>query len=631
MRPAFYAAALLLLAVHVHAAESTDASVTVITAQEIAAENPADLMALLRARAGVDHTSGVLTLRGVQGIAVYVDGFASSSDELARLKPQQVERIEILRGGASARFGAGAMGGAILVTTGKRFASTEAEVSQGFKDNGSSTTRASTTRRDGPLSFGAIGEYIDYNGHRAVPEAPFPGQVTVEDEHGRSYSTDLNLGYDGGGAATDLNLKHAWSWDGFGRPNWWWERADTTARLTTRLDPAGPWDHRLAVSWEEIEDDALRDPGTGTDAAGLAPDRHVFTDQNKWETELAATRALAAGSFEVAVSGTHAETADRIVVWETSEPEFTLRSTTLNSAARFRYLWQPAEGAELELGGRYDRIRYSDTVIHDAAAGTTIRGKPVEKEAFSPRAGARWRTAGGSAWSTNFGTGFVPPDPEQLYYEDLGAGSQFLANPDLSPQHSWTWDLGLQRGATPLRWGVNLFYTHWDDKLGVLIVDYGSPEKRQWNNIGAAEAAGVEFEWSRRLDAAWQLDFNYTFNHTRITENRADPALVGNELPYMPAHKANLALARERPGLSARTALRYVGDAFTDERNTAVDANGYDWRQPAYAVVDLTLTKPLGEGRLTFAVENLFDERYMSGFFRRSAGRVVRGELAWRF
>jgi len=45
-----------------------------------------------------------------------------------------------------------------------------------------------------------------------------------------------------------------------------------------------------------------------------------------------------------------------------------------------------------------------------------------------------------------------------------------------------------------------------------------------------------------------------------------------------------------------------------------------------YTVVHLTLVKLLGHGRLTVAVENLFDERYISDFFRETAARMIRGE-----
>ena len=90
---------------------------TRITAADIAAERPATLLELLRQKVGLDVNNSSITMRGVRGVAIFVDGFSSSATELELLRPEQVELVEIFRGAASSRFGAEAMGGAIAVTT----------------------------------------------------------------------------------------------------------------------------------------------------------------------------------------------------------------------------------------------------------------------------------------------------------------------------------------------------------------------------------------------------------------------------------------------------------------------------------------------------------------------------------
>jgi len=265
-----------------------------------------------------------------------------------------------------------------------------------------------------------------------------------------------------------------------------------------------------------------------------------------------------------------------------------------------------------------------------ASGGEPIAGATLDKTAFSPRLGLR-RQFGGTLLSLNVGTGFVPPTPGQLYYEDITDSAQFLANPGLKPQRSVTWDVGMRRTVGGMRLGATLFHSRWEEKLGVMIVDYGDPVKRQWRNIGAAEAQGVELELEGRLWERWDLTFNYTFNRTRIVEDGANPDLVGNELPGMPRHKANLVLTYEWTDITGRMALRYMGAAYTDERNTVVDTAGYRWRKDEYAVVDVSATRRFGAARLTLAADNLFDEIYMTGFFRRSPGRVLRAEFSYLF
>lgn len=110
-------AACLVIALQIEADNGMNDRHVLITSADISREKPADLVELLRSRVGVDEHNGVISMRGVSGIAIYVDGFASSGTELRAIRPEQVESIEIFRGASSARFGAEAMEGAIAVTT----------------------------------------------------------------------------------------------------------------------------------------------------------------------------------------------------------------------------------------------------------------------------------------------------------------------------------------------------------------------------------------------------------------------------------------------------------------------------------------------------------------------------------
>lgn len=614
------------------AAEEAEANhVTTLTAADIRRERPADLVELLRSSVGLDDRGGTLSMRGVPGVVVQIDGFVSGMEALRLLKPEQIVEIKILRGAASAHFGAGAMGGAILVTTEKPSLGRRFEWVLGLDSSGSASTRFIGSHQEQGWGGTLVGELQDRQGYRATPDAPFPGQITVEKEGGRQQTLDARFDFQRGGSQTQLSLKHADSMDRFGRPNWWWQRSVNRVGVTSAVAGDTPWTFQAAAAYESSSDDALRDRGSGIDPDGLAADRYIFAVQRQAELEVTAERRGERNVLRVGVLGKQADESHEIVAFSTREPRFTLASGTFNGAAHFRYEHEADGGVALDLGGRYDLYRYGDTTIHDVASGgAPIAGAALDKTAFSPRLGLR-RQFGGTLLSLNVGTGFVPPTPQQLYYEDISDSAQFLANPALQPQRSVTWDVGLRRMVGGMRLGATLFHSRWEEKLGVMIVDYGDPVKRQWRNIGAAEARGVELELEGRLREHWNIAFNYTFNHTRIIEDRANPDLVGNELPGMPRHKANLALTYEAGELTGRMALRYMGAAYTDERNTVVDAAGYRWRKDEYAVVDVSATRRFGAARLTLAADNLFDEIYMTGFFRRSPGRVLRAEFSYLF
>ncbi len=624
---------MLPLAAMAEAAGKEDTNITVITAQDVEREKPADLIELLRSKVGLDDSGGTITMRGVRGVAIYVDGFASSLTDLNQIKPDQVERIEILRGAASARFGADAMGGAIAVATRKTGDKPRFEWVQGLNSAGSWYTRLNGEGLAAPASIGMTGERQVVHGHKRVPFAPYPSQVSVENERTEKTTREAKIGVKNEAGEAQLQLKRFESLSFYGRPNWWEDYGADTLRFTSAFKAAPTAELNLSLGYETYRDKGLKDQGTGADAAGLAPNRTLFSDGEKLEMEVAAAAKGKAGTLRLGLRGSRSADAYETRDYQSGATDFLLRAKMANTAAYLLYEATPWNGLAAELSGRYDHYRYFDTTIFNS--GSLVKnttGDETAKHAFNPKASLRW-AAGNTTLNGSVGTGFVPPTPDQLYYSDVGPASQFLANPVLKPQRSLTWDLGVRRklggGAEA---GITLFHTLWRDKIGVMITDYGIPLKQQFQNIGQAESKGLELELGRKSESGWSAFFNYTYTRTQVAENLASPALVGKELPDMPRHKFNLGLGYGGPGgATAKALLRYVGTSFADENNTITDSKGYRWERESYHVVDLSLTKRFKGADLTVAVDNLFDKNYMSGFFWRAEGRVCRAEVVFRF
>src|SRR5690349_14538737 len=122
------------------------ADVTVIDADEIARSGPEGIAALLSRQPGVEitrnggpgSTSGVF-LRGANSTQtlVLIDGMrvasaSSGATALEAIPPEQIERIEILRGPASSLYGADAIGGVIQVFTKRSANGFSANASAGY-------------------------------------------------------------------------------------------------------------------------------------------------------------------------------------------------------------------------------------------------------------------------------------------------------------------------------------------------------------------------------------------------------------------------------------------------------------------------------------------------------------------
>ncbi|HTY04448.1 MAG TPA: TonB-dependent receptor [Rhodocyclaceae bacterium] len=602
-----------------------------ITAADIAREKPSDIVEMLKSRVGLDENNSVITMRGVKGIAIFVDGFASSMTELAALKPEQVERIEVLRGAASARFGAEAMGGAIAVTTRGVAGDLRGGFVQGLDSRAGHFSRLSGGREADGFGWSLLAEDRVSEGFRSVPDSPFPYQVTVMDERSKSRAADGKLAWRSQDVDLSVNMKRVDLWSFFGRPAWAFDSRTDDARMQLAWRIADGVATEVAVGEEHYDTAGVRDRGTGTDAEGLAPERWLTQSYRQREATAALTWATVDWRLHLGVNLDELSEDFGAADYATRQVQ-SITESLIRKEALFVSTEGPLGAGHLEWGLRRDFQRYVSARIFEAGPpAQTVTGSGVSKSASSPKVALSW-PVGGYRVRGSIGTGFSPPQGGQLYYSDVGAGAVTLANPALKPERSTTADLGLSHHAPSGDWSTTLFATRWQDKIGMRIVDYGTPVIQQPQNTGRVTARGVEMQWAKKMSTSWSMSTNYTYTRTRVTEDLADPALVGKALPDMPRNKANAMLDYDsRDGFNARIKLRAVGSTFTDDANTVVDSRGYRWRKAGYAVLDLAATWRRTDWELTLALDNALNRDYVSGFFWHQQPRTLRGELSLRF
>jgi|CXWL01.1.fsa_nt_gi outer membrane receptor protein involved in Fe transport len=611
-------------------ADETGAGSSTITAEDIRREHPTSVTELLRSRAGVDDSSGTITLRGVQGVAVILNGLPSTLLDVGQLSLDDLARIEIVRGAASARFGANAMGGAIVVTTRKHSATRSSLTLLGSSSSSLGARFGSEWSRD-DWQFGLSLKDENERGFLNTTQAPYPNQITVETPSTRSKTAAVRAGLQRDALRLGAELKRADTLAHYGRPNWWEHYVQDTARLNASLVLSPAWTLEWLGGGERYDDPGLMDVGTSTTAAGLLPDRHYLGTGSKADAELALAWQGETGAMRLGTSYRRARDRSELRPYASAINSFSLDAVTLNRAL-FAHVEQRFDtDVEVALDGRLDRHEYPAIAVFNAQGAVATPALGAVKQSFNPKLTTRWQATEAVSFNASLGTGFVPPTPEQLYYSDISAASWMLGNPQLKPERSSTQDVGVSvQQADDWALSASLFHTEWTDKIGIAILSYGIPIQRQYANIGTVVANGLEFEARRKLAGAWSGNLNYTLNRTRITSNQASPAWVGNSLPDMPLHKLNLALAYETPELAGRIAMRALSAAFTDEANTRYDAQGYRWQKAGYAVFDASLTQRFNSTSLTLALDNLFDRRYASSFFRIGQPRLLRVELGWQ-
>jgi iron complex outermembrane receptor protein len=125
----------------------------------------------------------------------------------------------------------------------------------------------------------------------------------------------------------------------------------------------------------------------------------------------------------------------------------------------------------------------------------------------------------------------------------------------------------------------------------------------------------VELDGKWQVSKTFQLSAGYAYTDAKFKEGTlaGGPAVIGTDMPIggktvplVPEQKLNLAFSWDlAPRTRLSGALTAVGDQYrdNDEPNTLS-------KIPAYEVVDLKLAQRFSWGRLSLAVNNLFNQDY---------------------
>ena len=220
--------------------------------------------------------------------------------------------------------------------------------------------------------------------------------------------------------------------------------------------------------------------------------------------------------------------------------------------------------------------------------------------------GTRLRAAGGS--------GIKNPG----FYELYGfVDGRFIGNPDLRPEKSTGWEVGIDQslGGDALRFSATYFESELE---GEIFTSFPAPDflATPANRTTDSDRKGVELAAQTRLGPQLTIDAAYTW---------LDAEENGVEEVRRPGDIASAALNWTAPSDagSATLVVRYNGEtddvAFTDPSFIPVTE-----RLDDFVLVNFNAEARLeGNLRLFGRVENLFDERYEQVFSFVSPGRTA--------
>lgn len=558
-------------------------------------------------------------LRGAESdyVQVLVDGVAVNEPggafDFAALSTDNVERIEIIRGPASALYGSDAVGGVIQIFTRRGAGAPAGDLSfqagsfgtrrwqgglSGGTDALSYSFSAGGTDSDGILEFNnTLRQRTATARVQGFLDADTDATVTARyDDRTYHFPTD------GTGAVTDRNAYT------FGDA------------LSLNIDAGRRWTDALEtrISHRVHESDAGSE-----DAADCPADTLGFfgysslNDLRRTTTDL---RAIWRGSRGMALAAGF---------------ELEQQAVRAFSQSLSQYGTSPSKSQN----DRLNRALYAQLswVRGGVALNGGVRAEDNERfgTAATWRAGAAWRAAGaGTRLRVSAGTGIKEP----TFFETYAAGFA-TGNPELKPEKSLSFEAGAdQELGAGLKLSVTGFSQSYEDLIQYTF-STPSPGAPNFHNVARARSRGVEAEAAveaGRLRATG----SYTWLDTRVDDSGFDEGagaifVEGGPLIRRPEHGfAATAFVR----VAAMAGLE-VGARHTGEREDR-DFGAFPAAPvvlPGYTVVDLALNLDVwgrggaeGAGRgsaprftITIRAENLLDADYEEVWGFKSPGRAV--------
>jgi len=635
------------------AIKDVPASVTLITREMI--ENSGDMKidGILSKYAGIDvsrssfltHSADVV-LRGMGEMPgrtlILLDGTPinkadTGSTNWDLFRPENVERIEIIRGPASVLYGSSAMGGVINIISRKpEMKPVTLEATGSYGTFNTLDTGAALSGQVDKLGYSISFNRLKSDGYNPVPddkrdeydvatylkekhfntkviyELPNQSNVSLsylfyDDKHGEGTKIRQEDGVYRKWKTNATNLDYNWSIGSmewlikgyYNKEDYFWNRESLSNSSYTwykvdvdRIDNGGSLQSTFPILSSHLITSGV-DYKFGSVDGG---DNYVINKNNPSDKVVHNEGKQQTYSFFV---NDHYKTGDKVLI---------------------------------DAGLRYDFVKSYDGSFSDSSGSLESKNfSDANWSHLSPKIAALYHINDNTSIRGSIGTAFRAPILDDLCRNGILRGKIYAANPDLGPETLISYEAGIDHNFYKgLSLGMSAYYSDGKDffypiKIG--IDSYTGRDLYQRKNIGSVHIYGSEVTANWELNDMFKFFANYTYNISKINSFSEQPQLEGKYLEDTPTHKAGIGLSFYHPAiLRAEISGRYVGERYGDTDNT--DEGKLD----AYFITDLKLSRAFSKYLETYVnIENLFDKKIMYSSDYEGPGLVFRAGVTLKF
>ncbi len=567
----------------------------------------------------LEHTAGIIIHRDGHGDGVQLQGLDSEyvlilvdgepqvgriagKLDMARLAVENVERIEIVKGATASLFGNAALGGVINIITRKATSPFSVQVSQNFEQNSTLDSRGTIELQRDKLNAlltlshnrrsaidldesdltTTIDGYANVTGstrteYQLTPSTNlvFSGQYFTQDQEGISESGPAafdRLG-DIENFSGSLGIEHEFS-------------------ETTRGIPATLLTGKLYATRYDDESTVINRKTTEISSQNLN-----IQDMVKGEIQ-----------FDTILWEKHQLTLGGEAIFENLQSQRISggERDILTNSLFVQNVFRPISEFALVFGGRLD--------IH-SEFGTH----------FSPKLSSLYRVTDNLRLRASYGQGFRAPDFKNLYldFTNVTSGYQVLGNPNLQPESSHSWNLGVE-------------YQLLSDLLARIHIYRNDLQNLiEAERIGQSAAGGSKFEYqniSRAYTEGFDIEtvigsiggFTSTLGYAYL---RGADKETGLQLLNRSTHNGTLKLAylHSNTGFQADLRGRYASNwGFFDDGDHVLEPEEL---APSHWIWNIRFSKTLFKMfKVSIGCNNIFDFKIPT--FYTFTGRSFYGGLS---
>ena len=606
----------------------TSVTITVVDEEEIEKVNYRNPEEILRRMPGIyshsfggeselssirvpTHFTNPYTLLLIDGVPVSSYG-AGSSGNFREFNSDNIARIEVVKGPASALYGSNAIGGVINVITKDPSLRPQLKVWTELGEDGQWRNNVSGSGSSQSLSLNVdLNQYDSSNWRNHASVEKMAGNLKVQylplEEGLLTFKLDyVSFDNESPGSLNQEDFLADWqqSYHTFA-----YSKLEKVSPLLSYSHYLNRAEVKTTLALRNMDEESIPNYAIRKQGPATYVGQYSESETRDVDLQFLYTRDFERGRSKI-IAGVDTEWGEidsrqfdldvsfdsvlnQFVNYSNSGIDDDFAITTKMYAPYLQLEFSPLEKLRLTAGGRYDDVSYE---VESKVDASKSGDKDFSK--VTPKVGGIYQFSPTVNAYLNVSEGFVVPTTSQLL-------TSSWANIDLEPEEATNYELGLRSSFLDRTIDMDVALYLMDIKKKIIAREI-SPWRKEYVNSGETSQKGLEVMGVYRPADYASLSLAYTYASNKFDHYfPGEEDLAGNYVPRSPMHRLNLRFnVQPVDGLDLEFEMDEISSQYTNDANTA------EYTRPT--LFHLRMKYQWRDWSFWAYVENLADKEYAS-------------------